>query len=84
MAEHRSGMLENSVLKGSCERNAEGVKRRWRKLWDGEFHNLHYSPYIIKTTKSGRMKLHGQCSIRGPEETCVHKYQSRNSERKIH
>jgi hypothetical protein len=38
------------------------VRGNWRKLHNGELHNLYSSPNIVRTTKSRRMRWAGQVS----------------------
>jgi hypothetical protein len=54
--EHRLGVFENRVLRGILGRNREEVTGEWRKLHNGELHNLHSSPDIIRQIKSRRMR----------------------------
>jgi hypothetical protein len=63
--EHRLRVFENRVL-----RNISGPKREesWRKLHNDEFHNLHYSPDIVRVIKSRRMRWAGHVAGMGRGE----------------
>jgi hypothetical protein len=54
--EHRLRAFENRVLRGIFGPNRDEVRGQWRKLHNGELHNLYLSPDIIRQIKSRRMR----------------------------
>jgi hypothetical protein len=56
--EHKLRMFENRVLRRIFGPKRDGVTGRWRKLYNGELHNLYSSPSIIRIIKS-RMRWAG-------------------------
>jgi hypothetical protein len=56
--EHRLRVSENRVLRIFGPKRDE-VTGEWRKLHNGELHNLHSSPDIIRQIKSRRMRSEG-------------------------
>jgi hypothetical protein len=52
---------ENGVLRRIFLPRKSEVVRGWRKLHNGEIHNLYSSQNIIGAIKSRRMKFAGQC-----------------------
>jgi hypothetical protein len=48
-------VLENRVLRRIFRPQREEVTGGWRKLHDGELHDLHSSLYVIRIIKSRRM-----------------------------
>jgi hypothetical protein len=54
--EHRLRVFENSVLKKIFGPKRDEVTVGWRKLHNGELHNLYSSPNIIRMIKSRRMR----------------------------
>jgi hypothetical protein len=67
MEEHRLRVFENMAL-----RRILGQKRNeltgWRKLHNGELHNLYSSPSIIRVIKSRRMRGAWHVARMGKEE----------------
>jgi hypothetical protein len=64
-------LLENRVLtKIFGSKKGEGMGG-WRKLHNGELHNLYCSPSIIRMMKSRRMGWAGHVSTHGVEEVCI-------------
>jgi hypothetical protein len=57
--EHRLRVFENRVLRGIFGPKRDEVTGEWRKLHNGELHNLYSSPDIIRQIKSRRMRLAG-------------------------
>jgi hypothetical protein len=49
-------MFENRVLRGIFGPKKDEVRGEWRKLHNGELHNLYSSPDIIRQIKSRRMR----------------------------
>jgi hypothetical protein len=54
--EHRLRVFENRVLRGIFGPKGDEVTGDWRKLHNGELHNLYSSPDIIRQIKSRRMR----------------------------
>jgi hypothetical protein len=54
--EHRLRVFENRVLWGILGPERDEVTGEWRKLHNGELHNLYLSPDIIRQIKSRRMR----------------------------
>jgi hypothetical protein len=54
--EHRLRVFENRVLRGMFGPKRIEVTAEWRKLHNGELHNLYSSLDIIKQIKSRRMR----------------------------
>jgi hypothetical protein len=54
--EHRLRVFENRVLRRIFGPNRDEVTGQWRKLNNGELHNLYSSPDIIRQIKSKRMR----------------------------
>jgi hypothetical protein len=51
-------VFEYRVLKGIFGLKKDDVMGEWRKLHNGELHNLYSSPDIIRQIKSRRMMWH--------------------------
>jgi hypothetical protein len=49
--EHRLRVFENRVLRGIFGTKRDEVRGEWRKLHNGELHNLYSSPDIIRQIK---------------------------------
>jgi hypothetical protein len=58
-------MFENGVLRGRFGPRRDEVTGDWRKLHNGELHNLYSSPNIIRTIKSRRMRWAGRVASLG-------------------
>jgi hypothetical protein len=54
--EHRLKVFENRVLRKIFGPKRDEVRGEWRKLHNGEFHNLYSSPDVIRQIKSRRMR----------------------------
>jgi hypothetical protein len=63
--EHRLRVFENTVLRGIFGRKRDEVTGQWRKLNNGELHNLYSSPDIIRQIKSSRMRSAGHTARMG-------------------
>jgi hypothetical protein len=57
--EHRLRVFENRVLRGIFGPKRDEVTGDWRKLHNGELHNLYSSPDVIRQIKSRRMRWAG-------------------------
>jgi hypothetical protein len=57
--EHRLRAFENRVLRRISGPKRDEVTGEWRKLHNGELHNLYSSPDIIRHIKSRRMRWVG-------------------------
>jgi hypothetical protein len=57
--EHRLREFENRVLRRIFGSKRDEVTGEWRKLHNGELHNLYSSPDIIRQIKSRRMRWVG-------------------------
>jgi hypothetical protein len=62
--QHRLRMFENRVLRIFGPKRDE-VMGEWRKLHNGELHNLYSSPDIIRQIKSRRMRWAGHVARMG-------------------
>jgi hypothetical protein len=58
-------MFENSVLRRIFGPKRDEVTGEWRKLHNGDLHNLYSSPDIIRQIKSRRMKWTGHVARMG-------------------
>jgi hypothetical protein len=66
--EHRLRVFENRVLRGIFGTKRDEVTGEWRKLHNGELHNLYSSPDIIRQNKSRRMRWAGHVARMGERE----------------
>jgi hypothetical protein len=57
--QHRLRVFENRVLMGILGPKRNEVMGEWRKMYNGELHNLYSSPDIIRQVKSRRMRWAG-------------------------
>jgi hypothetical protein len=57
--EHRLRVFENRVPRTIFESKTDEVKEQWRKLHNGELHNLHSSPDNSRQVKSRTMRWAG-------------------------
>jgi hypothetical protein len=62
-------VFQNRVLRGIFGSKKE-LTGGWRKLYSEEVHNLYYSPNIIRTIKSRKMRCAGHVARLGKEE-CI-------------
>jgi hypothetical protein len=69
--EHRLRGFENRVLRGIFGPWRDEVTGEWRKLHNGELHNLYSSPDIIRQIKSRRVRWAGHVARMGGGETCT-------------
>jgi hypothetical protein len=58
-------VFENRVLRRIFGPKRDGVTEKWRKLHNGELHNLYSSPDIIRQMKSRRMRWAGHVARMG-------------------
>jgi hypothetical protein len=58
-------VFENRVLRRIFGPNRDVVTRDWRKLHNGELHNLYSSPNIIRMIKSRRLRWAGHVARMG-------------------
>jgi hypothetical protein len=58
-------VFENRVLRRIFGPKMDEVTGEWRKLHNGELHNLHSSPDIIRQIKSRRMRWAGHVARMG-------------------
>jgi hypothetical protein len=58
-------VFENRVLRGIFGPKGDEVTGEWRKLHNGELHNLYSSPDIIRQIKSRRMRWAGHVARMG-------------------
>jgi hypothetical protein len=65
MEEHRLRVFENRVLRRIFGPKRDEVTGEWRKLPNGELHNLYSSPDIIRQIKSRRMRWAGHVTRMG-------------------
>jgi hypothetical protein len=71
--EHRLRLFENRVLRRIFGPRRDEVKGEWRKLHNGELHNLYSSPDTIRQIKSRRMRWVWQVECM-EEERKVYKF----------
>jgi hypothetical protein len=69
--EHRLRVFENRVLRGIFGPKKEKGTGEWRKLHNGELHNLYSSPDIIGHIKSGERVGRGMWNAWERVETCT-------------
>jgi hypothetical protein len=74
-------MIENRVLRRIFEPKTDEVTGEWRKLQNGELHNLYSSPDIIRQIKSRRMRW-AEHVVRMGEGINVYRVWVRKPERK--
>jgi hypothetical protein len=65
--EHRLRVFENRVLRRIFGPTRDEVTGEWRKLHNGDLHNLYSSPDIIRQIKSRRMTWAGHVARMGGE-----------------
>jgi hypothetical protein len=63
--EHRLGVFENRVLRRISGPYRDEVTVEWRKLHNGELHNLYPSPDTIRHIRSRRMRWAGHVTRMG-------------------
>jgi hypothetical protein len=69
--EHRLGVFENRVLRRIFGPKRDEVTGEWRKLHNGELHDLYSSPSIIRIIKSRKMRWAGHVALMGRRGTCI-------------
>jgi hypothetical protein len=52
-------VFENRVLRGIFAPKSDEVRGEWIKLHNGEFHDMYFSPNIVRAIKSRRMRREG-------------------------
>jgi hypothetical protein len=65
MEKHRLRVFENRVLRRIFGPKRDEVTAEWRKLHNGELHNLYSSPDIIRQIKSRRTRWVGHVARMG-------------------
>jgi hypothetical protein len=60
-------VFENRVLRRIFGPKRDEVTREWKKLHNGELHNLYSSPDIIRQVKLRRMRRAGHVERMGEE-----------------
>jgi hypothetical protein len=68
---HELRMFENRVLRRIFGLKRDRVKGVWRKLYNGELHNLYSSPSIIRIIKSRGMRWRDLWHEWGRRGTCI-------------
>jgi hypothetical protein len=63
--EHKLRVFENRVLRRIFGPKRDRVTEGWRKLHNGELHNLYSSPSIMRIIKSRRMRWAGHVARMG-------------------
>jgi hypothetical protein len=63
--EHRLRMFENRVLRRMFGPKRDEVAGGWRRLHNGELHDLHSLPSIVRMIKSKRMRWVGHVTRMG-------------------
>jgi hypothetical protein len=58
-------MFENEILRRIFGPKNDEVIGGWRKLNNGELHNLYSSPNIIGMINTGRIEMGRACSMQG-------------------
>jgi hypothetical protein len=58
-------VFENRVLRRIFGPKRDEVTGEWRKLHNGELHNLYSSPHVIRQKKSRRMRWVGHVAAMG-------------------
>jgi hypothetical protein len=71
--EHSLRMFENRVLRRIFGPKRDEVTGDWRKLYNEELHNLHFSPNVIRMIKSRRMIWAGHVARMGEKRILVGK-----------
>jgi hypothetical protein len=66
--ERRQRLFENRVLRGIYGQKRNGVREKWRKLYNEEFNVLYFSQNIVQVIKSRRMRWVGHVACLGRRE----------------
>jgi hypothetical protein len=69
--DHRLGLFENRVLRRIFGPKRNEVTREWRKLHNEEFHDLCFSPSIVRIIKARRMRWAGHIAPMGRRRTRI-------------
>jgi hypothetical protein len=69
--EHRLRVFEDRVLRRIFGPRMDEVTGEWKKLHNGELHNLYPLPDIIRQIKSRRMRWAGMWHAWERGETCA-------------
>jgi hypothetical protein len=69
--EYRLRVFENRVLRRIFGPKRDEVIGVWRKLHNGELHDLYCSPSIIGMNKSMRIRCAGHVARMGGKEECI-------------
>jgi hypothetical protein len=69
--ENKLRVFENRVLSKIFGPKRDKVTGEWRKLHNGELHNLHSSPDIIRQIKARRMKWARHMACMGEGRKCA-------------
>jgi hypothetical protein len=64
-------VFENSVLRRIFGPKRDEVTGEWRKLHNGELHDLYSSPSLIRIIKSRRMRWVGHVARMGRRGTLI-------------
>jgi hypothetical protein len=64
-------VFENRVLRRIFGPKRDDITGEWRKLHNGELHNLYSPPGIIRQIKSKRMRWVGRVAHMGGREKCT-------------
>jgi hypothetical protein len=64
-------VFENRVLRRIFGPKRDEVTEEWRKLHNGELHNLYSSPDIVRQLKSRRMRWAGHVARMGKGRKCT-------------
>jgi hypothetical protein len=67
----RLRVFESWVFSRISGPKRDEVTGEWRKLHNGELHNLNESPGIIRQIKSRRLRWAGHVARMGEEKTCT-------------
>jgi hypothetical protein len=67
--EHRLKVFGNRVLRRIPGPKKDEMVRGWRRLYEGELHNLYASPNIDRVIKF--KEVHRTCSMHGRDVKCV-------------
>jgi hypothetical protein len=69
--ENRLRVFENRVLRGIFGRRRDEVTGKWRKMHNGDLHNLCSFPNITRQIKSKRMRWAGHVACRREDRKCT-------------
>jgi hypothetical protein len=66
--QHRLKVFENIALRRISGSERDEIIRIWRQLHNQELHNLNFSLYIIRMTRSRRMRWEGHVTRMGEKK----------------